>query len=171
MGKVTKMAFFVGVLWAASLVLAACAPFGWGSGWIGSGRSFRSNGEQLYFTATSQRNTPITSDMGMGMMGGMVACADCHGSDGRGGQVQMMMRRFTAPDIRYSTLISGEMEHGDEGHGGEEEEHRPYAEETLKRAIRQGVNPAGEPLDWPMPRWQMSDEDMNDLIGFLKTLE
>ena len=55
------------------------------------GRS-RSNGEQIYFTATSQRDTLITSDMGMGMMrGGTVTCATCHGANGRGGQVRMMM--------------------------------------------------------------------------------
>ncbi|MER3458326.1 MAG: hypothetical protein C4309_06570 [Chloroflexota bacterium] len=47
---------------------------------------FRSNGEQIYFTATSQRGSLITADIGMGPMGGgMMACANCHGPDGRGG--------------------------------------------------------------------------------------
>jgi cytochrome c oxidase subunit II len=50
-------------------------------------------------------------------------------------------------------------------------DHPPYTEETLKRAIIQGIDPAGEPLEWPMPRWNMSDEDLNDLIDFLKMLE
>jgi mono/diheme cytochrome c family protein len=121
------------------------------------------NGRQIYFTATGQRGTPITSDIGMGMMrGGMMACATCHGADGRGGQVQMMMRVFEAPDIRYQTLISAEH--------GEEMEHEPYTDETIKQAITQGVEPDGEPLDWPMPRWSMSDQDLEDLLAFLKTL-
>lgn len=50
-------------------------------------------------------------------------------------------------------------------------EHPPYTEETLKRAIAQGVNPADEPLAWPMPCWRMSDEDLVDLIDYLKTLD
>ncbi len=124
-----------------------------------------SNGEQIYFTATSQRGTPIFSDMGMGIMGGgMIACATCHGPDGRGGRVQMMMRSFVAPDIRYKTLTS-EMMGQAEGEG-----HPPYTDETIKRAITQGVDPAGKPLEWPMPRWTMSTEDLDDLVAFLKTL-
>jgi mono/diheme cytochrome c family protein len=119
-----------------------------------------SNGRQIYFTATSQRGTPISSDMGMGMMGnGMVACAGCHGPDGRGGHVQLMMRAFDAPDIRYKALTSEQMD-----------DHPPYTDETIKRAITQGVDPAGKPLQSPMPHWTMSADDQNDLLGFLKTL-
>lgn len=132
-------------------------------------RTYASNGQQIYFTSTSQRGTPITFEMPGGMMGGMhmaggaMACVDCHGPNGRGGRVQMMMTSFTAPDIRYSTLTAGEMTHG--------EEHPPYTDETLKRAITQGLDPAGDPLDWPMPRWSMSEADLNDLITYLKTLK
>ena len=160
-----------GILWAAALILAGCAPVGWGRLGTRTGREFRSNGEQIYFTATSQRGTRITSDMGGEMMGGgmmgggMVACASCHGPDGRGGRARIMMRSFVAPDIRYKTLTEEKMEH----EGGEE--HPPYTDEAIKRAITQGVNPAGDPLEWPMPRWSMSDEDLDDLLEFLKSLE
>ncbi|MCR4406229.1 MAG: cytochrome c [Anaerolineae bacterium] len=127
--------------------------------------SYRSNGEQIYFTATSQRGTPITSDLRMGMMGsGMWTCATCHGANGRGGTVRMMMRIFETPDIRYKTLTSPE-EHA------ETEEHEPYTDEDIKRAITEGIEPDGKPLDWPMPRWSMSDEDLDDLLEFLKTLD
>ncbi|MGD1995967.1 MAG: c-type cytochrome [Anaerolineae bacterium] len=160
----------------AGLIMVACVAlvFGLispatGARWRfepgGPFRAFRSNGEQIYFTATSQRGTPITSNLGMGMMGGRT-CASCHGSDGRGGRV---MSTFAAPDIRYETLTSEEMEH--EEHEGEEEEHPPYTDETIKRAISRGLNPAGAPLDWPMPRWTMSHEDLDDLVEFLKALD
>lgn len=43
--------------------------------------------------------------------------------------------------------------------------------ELIKRAITEGLNPAGEPLDRTMPRWQMSEEDLDDLLEFLKTLD
>lgn len=77
----------------------------------------------------------------------------------------MMMGTFIAPDIRYKTLTSAEE------HGQAHEEHPQYTDETLKQAITQGINPAGEPLGWPMPHWNMSEQDLNDLIDFLKTLE
>ncbi|MFQ5596267.1 MAG: c-type cytochrome [Anaerolineae bacterium] len=135
---------------------------------------FRSNGEQIFFTATSDSGQPITAEMaGMGAMHpGMMTCATCHGTDGRGGRVNMrrpelaegMMGTFEAPDIRYSTLTGGEH---DDAHA----EHPPYTDETIKRAITQGIDPAGEPLEWPMPRWRMSERDLDDLLDYLKTLE
>ncbi|HEY66161.1 MAG TPA: cytochrome c [Caldilineae bacterium] len=159
------------LLGALAVILAGCAYAGWGWQGAAAPREFRSNGERIYFTATSERGTPITADMGMGMMGGgmmgggTMSCVNCHGPDGRGGRVRMMMRTFVAPDIRYKTLTEEKMEH--EG----EEEHPPYTDETIKRAITQGVDPAGEPLEWPMPRWSMSDEDLEDLLDYLKSLE
>ncbi len=148
----------------------------WPSGLVSQGR-FESNGERIYFTATSQRDTEISAEMpvGGGRMRGMrlrMTCASCHGPDGRGGHIQMMMETVEVPDIRYETLTT-------EGHGGhdngngeeEEEEHEAYTEETLKQAITEGIAPDGESLDWPMPRWSMSEEDLDDLIDFLKSLE
>lgn len=145
------------------LVLWRTGPLG---GIMGSWR-FESNGEQIYITGTSRRGTTITPVMqpGMGRMrGSRLTCASCHGSDGRGGEVQMVMRVVEVPDIRYETLT------GDD-HGEDEHEHEPYTEETIRRAITEGVDPDGEPFDWPMPRWSMADEDIDDLVEFLRTLD
>lgn len=130
-------------------------------------RPFRSNGERIYFTATSASGQPIIAEMAGMHMGhpGMIACVTCHGPGGRGGTVPMMMGgTFVAPDIRYTTLIQGEH---DEAH----EDHPPYTDETIKRAITKGIDSAGEPLAWPMPRWRMSEGDLNDLLDYLKTLQ
>jgi hypothetical protein len=164
--KKTSWWLIVGGGMLAGLVLVACLALALKfTGPTASG-GYSSNGEQIYFTATSQRGMPIVSDIGTGMMGGgMMTCANCHGPDGHGGRVQMMMRTFVAPDVRYKTLTSEEMEH--EG----EEVHPPYTDETIKQAITEGIEPNGEPLDWPMPRWSMSDEDLDDLLAFLKTLD
>ncbi len=132
-----------------------------------------SNGERIFKTATSERGTPIDMSIGrmhmgatMGMGGGgMMTCADCHGADGRGGAVTMMMLgSFEPPDIRYRTLTQPH-----QGAPGEPE-HLPYDDATLRQAITQGLDPAGATLEFPMPRWQMSDEDLADLIAYLKTL-
>jgi len=138
------------------------------------GGSYRSNSEQIYFTATSQLGTSITSDISMGMMGGgTTTCASCHGPAGRGGRGRVMMRAFEAPDIRYQTLTAEE--HGEEGEEEADKEHQmehePFIDEDIKRAITEGIEPDGESLEWPMPRWTMSDDDLDDLLEFLKTLD
>jgi hypothetical protein len=42
---------------------------------------------------------------------------------------------------------------------------------TQERAITQGLDPGGESLDFPMPRWQISETDFEDLLDHLKSLE
>ncbi|MCZ7357924.1 MAG: cytochrome c [Candidatus Methanoperedens sp.] len=117
--------------------------------------AFQSNGERIYFTATTDSGEAIISSIGtMTMRGGMMSCAACHGPDGTGGRGRMMMWTFDAPDIRYSSLA------------GEN-----YTDDLIKRAITKGIDEDGEPLDTPMPVWHMSDSDLNDLIGYLKSLK
>jgi mono/diheme cytochrome c family protein len=99
-----------------------------------------------------------------------IACANCHGSDGKGGRVNMMMWSFNVPDITWDEL-TGEEHHEEHENGEQHEEHPPYTEETLKSAITGGINPASEPLDEEMPRWKMSTQDLNDLVNFIKTLK
>jgi mono/diheme cytochrome c family protein len=133
---------------------------------------FDSNGERIYFTATSQSGQPIVPEvLGMHQMhSGRMACADCHGPEGRGGTITVMMDTFDAPDIRYSTLTADEHEHGEAEEAGHEE-HPAYTDETIKRAITEGIDPAGEPLEWPMPRWRMSESDLEDLVTYLTSME
>jgi cytochrome c oxidase subunit 2 len=145
----------------AGLFLAACgssAPpvsspgTGWGTG------AFRSNGEQIYFTATSDRGTAITYtggpiSNGWMMGGGQLACASCHGTDGRGGVHSMgMMQTMDAKDIRWSVLEP------------------EFDAAKFKLAVTQGQDPDGTQLKTDMPRWNISDQDLADLITYLKTL-
>lgn len=100
--------------------------------------------------------------MWLWMHGG--SCVDCHGVDGRGG-VPVMMGTKIPSDIRYAALTETEA-HLRPG----EAPHPAYTEELIERAIAEGLNPAGEDLDWTMPRWQMTKEDLRDLVSYLKTL-
>ncbi len=45
-----------------------------------------------------------------------------------------------------------------------------YTMETLKRAIRSGIDAKGQPLDALMPRYPLSDRDLELLIGYLRSL-
>jgi mono/diheme cytochrome c family protein len=127
---------------------------------------FKSNGERIYFTATSTSRTairPVGGGMHMSMMGG--GCVTCHGADRQGGR---MMPQFwkSVPPLTPSALFGNHDEGAkDDGHGG----HDVYTDETLRRAITQGIDPGGKPLDQAMPRWSMSPKDLDDLITHLKS--
>jgi hypothetical protein len=144
-----------------TLLLAACASrpqsVGPGATTWGTG-AFSSNGERIYFTSASERGTAITYTDGPasngGMMGnGQLACASCHGPSGRGGTHNMgMMQVMTAKDIRWSALQS------------------EFDAEKFRQAVTMGQDPDGTQLKKDMPRWNISDDDLADLITFLKTL-
>jgi len=75
-----------------------------------------------------------------------------------------MMGTKTPSDIRYAYLT----EEHDQEH--KEAVHPSYTDELIKRALIEGVDPAGRLLDRTMPRWQLSDKDFQDLLAYLKTL-
>lgn len=117
---------------------------------------FTSNGQRIYMTATSASNQPIgyQGGPGMGMMR-RLACVNCHRADGHGAQIGSLGQLFQAPNITWAALAA---------------ENPPYSDATVKRAITQGVDSGGGPLEWAMPRWSMSTADLDDLVSYLKTL-
>lgn len=129
--------------------------------------TFSSDGQRIYYTG-ADANGPIPrtvagdSFMGMGMMGG-VACVDCHGEDGRGGRIGMMFGTIDIPDIRYSTLTTTHSEEGTTLPA--------WTDTDIARAIRDGVEPDGQRLKAPMPRWDMTDAEITDVIAYLKELD
>jgi len=148
-----------------------------GSGKASPAPTFTSNGERIYFSSTSDRGTNITYTggpsfggmMGNGSSGGMMGnrngssgrmggdfltCASCHGADGRGGVLTMMgMQILTAKDIRWSALKS------------------EFDAEIFRLAVTKGQDPDGKKqLNDYMPRWNIGNDDLADLIAYLKTL-
>lgn len=157
------------------LLLGACAiisrvPFRSEPGGKKSEDANQANGERIYFTATNRRGEPISytggPTFGGMMMGSYLTCAACHGPEARGGVHMMHMQVMDAPDIRYTTLSAEVGEHA----MGEGEEHGEYDLEDFRLAVVEGKHPDGEPLSRNMPRWQMSDEDLSDLLAFLKAI-
>ncbi len=157
------------VLLAGALLLFGSGPLTDRSAWPSE---FRSNGERVYFTATSASGPQITSQGGsMHMMMSGGGCVTCHGADRGGGR---LMPRFwqSAPPLTAAALF-GEHDEAtkaegaakDDGHG----DHDDYTDDTLRRAITDDVDPGGERLDPVMPRWSMAEGDMTDLIAYLKT--
>lgn len=122
---------------------------------------FRSNGERLYFTGVSNDGQPIRAiggDRHMLMMGGS-ACVACHGVDRQGGRLRPSYWTV-APAITAEALTG---EHGDT----DDHAHSPYTRESLADAITKGVRPDGSEIGPRMPRWNMSAENISDLVAFL----
>ncbi|SFM60393.1 c-type cytochrome [Methanolobus profundi] len=125
---------------------------------------FDSNGETIYYTGYNESGERIGFTYGPNWLyvhGG--SCVNCHGVDGKGG-VPIMMSYVVPPDITYDSLTSEEHEMEDG------EEHEVFTDESIKVAISEGVEPSGEELDLAMPRWQMSDGDLDDIVEYLKEL-
>ena len=131
------------------------------------GCSFSSNGERIFFTATS-KNGPITIKEGPPMIKNAVkGCAHCHGRDSKGGH-SLDATGMKGNDIRYSKLTlkySGYLSFLE----GKNVKINGGVDTLIKRAIIDGEVP-GYKLNIAMPRWAMTDEDLNDVISYLKTL-
>lgn len=130
---------------------------------------FASNGERIYFTATNQNGELISYTGGPNfrgmMMSGYLTCASCHGTDGRGGTHYMHMQVMDAPPISYDALVEMMQEES-----GKVSPIDGYTLDSFRQAVVDGKHPDGDELDRDMPRWQMNDSDLADLLAFLKTL-
>lgn len=92
----------------------------------------------------------------------IVPCISCHGADGRGSDDDSAL---ASSNVSWNAMTSPDKhQHG-------QRVHAPYDEETLARAITAGVDPEGNSLEAIMPRYNMSDEDMADLIAYLKVID
>jgi cytochrome c oxidase subunit 2 len=131
-----------------------------------AGTPASSLGQQIYYTGADASGPIPRTIAGGGMMGigrGRTAgCVDCHGQDGRGGRAGMMFGTVDIPDIRYSALTTAHSDNGTTTPA--------WTDTGIARAIRDGVEPNGQPLKAPMPRWAMSDADVNAVIAYLKEL-
>ncbi len=97
------------------------------------------------------------------MMGGYLTCAACHGNDAQGGTHYIQMQAIDTPALNYTALI--QMKQKDSGGNP-----TSYSLDDFRGAVVEGHDTAGNQLDQNMPRWQMNDKDLQDLLDYLKTL-
>jgi ABC-type branched-subunit amino acid transport system substrate-binding protein len=127
--------------------------------------SAEARGKQIYLNGTSALGGTINAIVGdeqVTLPASAVPCASCHGPDGLGRPEGGLL----PPDIRWSQLTKSY------GHVHENGRRHPaFDEASLARLLRSGIDPADNRLDRSMPLYAMSDEDMNDLVAYLKYLE
>ncbi len=157
------------------LLLGACGFIGSQNAPVNSGYNnpkqgqFSSNGQQIYFTATDQSGRPVSytggPSFGGMMMGNYLACAACRGADGHGGPHTLQMQTIDAPSIYYDALVKmmQDASGGTSSPGG-------YTLDNFRTEVVDGHDVDGSLLDENMPRWQLSEGDLQDLFNFIKTL-
>lgn len=125
---------------------------------ISEGNTPAARGAWIFRTGTDPSGQPIPYS---GRMMMRASCAGCHGVEGRGLRTPM----FTSPNITHGNLTdpAGMLE--PDGTRGP-----AYTDDQVRRAVTQGTDAEGKPLDWLMPRWQLTDQEWNDLLAYMKTL-
>jgi ABC-type branched-subunit amino acid transport system substrate-binding protein len=122
-------------------------------------------GRRIYFEGESGSGAELMGRVGKegtGVPAAAVTCAGCHGDDGLGrpeGAVEPSVITWSRLTTPYG------LTHPDG------RRHPPYDDRTLARAIAEGVDPAGNLLDWTMPRYSMPAGDLKALVAFLQKLE
>ena len=104
--------------------------------------------------------------------GAEAACVNCHqhsgfGSGERGNQV--LVPPIAGPYLFHPRARSSEqrdLPYVD----GARLDREPYTEQTLARAIREGIDSQGRTLSYLMPRFKLGDSDVAGLIEYLKSL-
>ncbi len=107
---------------------------------------------------------------GIEVAGAQAACVSCHRPSGMGA----VEGDLTAPPItghylyRTGDLMMATLD----PRSGKRfnQAHDPYTDETLARAIRNGLNSSGQEMSVLMPRYGLSSEDLKCLTAYLKQL-
>ena len=121
-------------------------------------------GKQIYLRGTSPSGREITaslSDPAAALPGSSLACGGCHGLDGLG----KAEGGIVPPNVTWGSLRKSYGHRHPDGRA-----HPAYTEQSLRRAITMGIDPAGNRLGVAMPRYAMSAQDATDLIAYLKRL-
>jgi mono/diheme cytochrome c family protein len=129
-------------------------------------------GQSIYLRGVLGSGEPLQGnrDAGVAAAGSDAACASCHQRSGLGAREG----NVTVPPITGQYLFASRArEAGEPGSrvGSRLEDRDPYTDETLARAIREGLDSQGRPLGYLMPRYALGDEDMAALILYLEQLD
>ena len=148
---------------ALIIVLAGFAP---------AGATAPGDAERIYRSGILPSGQPLRGvrEGGVPIEGRAAACANCHRRSGIG----VNEGRITIPPITGKYLLHpGERaipEAAIQSAGASVVRHERYNDETLIRAIREGINVDGKPMSYLMPRFALSDADSAALVEYLKSL-
>ncbi|HET8538638.1 MAG TPA: ABC transporter substrate-binding protein [Anaeromyxobacter sp.] len=148
----------------AAAVLSALVMGGAGAGAAGPAPLTKKEraGRVLYHEGRSPSGGAVNALVaGTSLSAEQVTCAGCHGDDGLG----RPEGGVTPTPITWGDLTKPWGRTLDSGR-----QHPPYDDRTLARAVTDGVDSAGNPLQAAMPRYSMSRADTEALVAYMKRL-
>ena len=152
--------------WSSAWLLVAVFVLECGSAaWAGGLTPEEARGKRIFLEGQSELGRMITARIGRSstaMPGKMFSCAGCHGTDGRGRPEGGVV----PADITWSRLATPLV-----STGGAERPRSAYTEDRVARAILNGLNADGDTLDATMPRFEMHEDDLRDLVSYLRRIE
>lgn len=141
-------------------------------------------GKRLYMDGITASGAPVTGTTqgDIKFSGSQMSCVSCHrpsgyGSSEGGSYVPPIRATFLFnPTSGDRNRIFKELYTEDQppefwAHMRNAHLRPGYTNETLARALREGVDPTGKPFGPVMPRYEISDEDANNLAAYLRTLK
>lgn len=120
-------------------------------------------GKAFYLRGESASGQEITAMMGeVDVPATTLTCAGCHGNRGQG----ITEGGVTAGNMTWAFLTKP---YGHADDGGRK--HPPFTESSFSRLMTSGIDPAGNKLAVAMPTYRMPQDDMANLIAYLKRIE
>lgn len=129
-----------------------------------------SPGERLYLKGLSVSGTPIPATVqgDLRVRSTDMPCSNCHRRSGWGTSEGPVTTPALVGPVLFQPVTRGAAQIGTRTTGAGT---RPaYDDETLLRALRDGVDPAGRTLSPTMPRYTMTPADVAALSAHLRTL-
>jgi hypothetical protein len=129
-------------------------------------------GESIYRDGVLPSGVPLSGvrEGNASINGSDAACVSCHRRSGLGSTEG----RITIPPVTGPYLFRAADQRIDDQEvpyvGTSRVAHQAYNDETLARAIRAGVGADGRPLSYLMPRYDLDDASMAELIAYLKQM-
>lgn len=118
-------------------------------------------GRQIYREGSDGDQHEITATLGLtgdSIPATMFPCANCHGLEGEGKQEGGL----TVPELTSQQLFANTTSNT--------QSKSAYDEITLLQAITKGINAQNKPLSITMPRYHLSDNQVQALLAYLKRL-
>jgi hypothetical protein len=105
------------------------------------------------------------------LQGAAVACANCHRRSGLGTREGRNLIPPVAGRYLFRPRDGGAAEINLPYVEGARPDREPYTDETLARAVREGIDSQGKAMSYLMPRFSLGDADMAALTAHLKRLD
>ena len=155
------------------LMLALCGLLMIGMDAMAADKKLIETGKKIYREGILGNGQPLQSSVqgGAGLSGAQVACVQCHRRSGLGSVEGTSVVLPVTGTALYAPGPAGLWQKFGYDPKGNKTYREAYTDQTLAKAIREGITPSGRELQTLMPRFTLPDGDMKALTAYLKTLQ